>query len=149
MAGRTSAGAQEERFARVCVAREELIGGALQTPVCRPDIGRQDPRFHECDDITHLIRAERNRRHSSIGSPVPDYRSDEVAILIVPDHDAANQTRTVRSSVRIHTVAECTRLRELALPAPDRGIRRRLPQVRRQSLRPQTPDAQQDKLDLD
>src|SRR5215472_11088236 len=34
MAGRTSANTLEERFTRVCVAREELIRGALQISVC-------------------------------------------------------------------------------------------------------------------
>ena len=149
MAPGTSACAKEERFACVGVARQELIRRALQTPVCRPDIGRGDPRFHERHDIAHLIRTERNRRHSPIGPPVADYRPDEIAILIVPDYSAANQTWTMRSPVCIHAMAECTRLRELAPPALDRGIRSRLPPVRRLPLRPQAYDDRQDKQDLD
>src|SRR4029077_1501838 len=99
-------------------------------PVRRPDIGSGDSRFHERDNIAHLIRAERNRRHPQIGTAVTDYRSDEIAVLVVPDDSAANETRTMRCAIRIRAMAERARLRKLGAAALDRGVRRGLGPVR-------------------
>src|SRR5437016_4656492 len=122
MASGTPARSHEECLAGFGIAREKLVTGPLHSSVRRPDIGSGDPRFHERYDIAHLICAQWYGRHSQIGTAVPDYRSDKIAVLIVPDHSTANETWTVCAPIRIRTMAEPTRLRKLRPSPLDHGV---------------------------
>src|SRR5947209_14827618 len=119
MALRTSAGAIEKGLAGFRIANQQLVGRTLHGTVCRPDVGCRNAGVQKGYDIRHLIRAELYRRHSLIRTALANHSLDEIAILIVPDHGAANETRSVRSAVGIWPMAERARLRELSASALD------------------------------